>query len=545
MKKSTAALVTYAVIFLLVLMWGVSLFETVWVFPVNFDIIGNFPSKDVPIGSIPFMVIALLGTGIFVTIKLGFPQLRYIWHGLKVTGGIYDDPNDEGDLNHFRALTTALSATVGIGNIAGVATALYYGGPGALFWMWVTAFFGTTLKFAECTLSLQFRSFGKDGFTQGGPMYTIEKGLGQKWRWLAIAFASFAVICSFATGNAIQAFTASDQMYSEVVQIVGSEHFLTSKFTLFEGLTISIQQIINGLLLVTVVGAVIIGGIGRIGKVTGFLAPIMAAVYVVAALLILFSNFDSLAHSVGLIFQMAFNPPAQVAGVAGGMFLFILNTMMWGIKRGLYSNEAGQGSAAIAHSTAKTKYSVREGSVALLEPFIDTIMICSLTGLVILSTGAWHHTEFYVKFIDPNFSGEMMNSSILTSYAFKEGLSWLIGWGDKIVTTSVLLFAVSTAISWSYYGDRATDYLFGAKAIIYYKWVFLMFVFIGAIAELEAVWSFGDAALGFMTFPNLISIVLLSGYLKKITKEYFSYKHLTYKEFVAQGKTSEDHELEP
>lgn len=545
MKKSTAALVTYAVIFLLVLMWGVSLFETVWVFPGNFDIIGNFPSKDVPIGSIPFMVIALLGTGIFVTIKLGFPQLRYIWHGLKVTGGIYDDPNDAGDLNHFRALTTALSATVGIGNIAGVATALYYGGPGALFWMWVTAFFGTTLKFAECTLALQFRSFGKDGYTQGGPMYTIEKGLGQNWRWLAIAFASFAVICSFATGNAIQAFTASDQMYSEVVQIVGSEHFLTSKFTLFEGLTISIQQIINGLLLVTVVGAVIIGGIGRIGKVTGFLAPIMAAVYVVAALLILFSNFDSLAHSVGLIFQMAFNPPAQVAGVAGGMFLFILNTMMWGIKRGLYSNEAGQGSAAIAHSTAKTKYSVREGSVALLEPFIDTIMICSLTGLVILSTGAWHHTEFYVKFIDPNFSGEMMNSSILTSYAFKEGLSWLIGWGDKIVTTSVLLFAVSTAISWSYYGDRATDYLFGAKAIIYYKWVFLMFVFIGAIAELEAVWSFGDAALGFMTFPNLISIVLLSGYLKKITKEYYSYKHLTYKEFVAQGKTSEEHELEP
>ncbi|HET55046.1 MAG TPA: sodium:alanine symporter family protein [Ignavibacteria bacterium] len=545
MKKSTAALVAYAVIFLLVLMWGVSLFETVWVFPGNFDIIGNFPSKDVPIGSIPFMVIALLGTGIFVTIKLGFPQLRYIWHGLKVTGGIYDDPNDAGDLNHFRALTTALSATVGIGNIAGVATALYYGGPGALFWMWVTAFFGTTLKFAECTLSLQFRSFGKDGFTQGGPMYTIEKGLGQKWRWLAIAFASFAVICSFATGNAIQAFTASDQIYSEVVQIVGAEHFLTSKFTLFEGLTVSIQQIINGLLLVTVVGAVIIGGIGRIGKVTGFLAPIMAAVYVVAALLILFSNFDSLAHSVGLIFQMAFNPPAQVAGVAGGMFLFILNTMMWGIKRGLYSNEAGQGSAAIAHSTAKTKYSVREGSVALLEPFIDTIMICSLTGLVILSTGAWHHTEFYVKFIDPNFSGEMMNSSILTSYAFKEGLSWLIGWGDKIVTTSVLLFSVSTAISWSYYGDRATDYLFGAKAIIYYKWVFLLFVFIGAIAELEAVWSFGDAALGFMTFPNLISIVLLSGYLKKITKEYFSYKHLTYKEFVAQGKTSEDHELEP
>ena len=545
MKKSIAALITYAVIAVLVAMWGVSLFETVWVFPGNFDFIGNFPSKDVPLGSIPLMVIALLGTGIFVTIKLGFPQLRYIWHGIKVTAGVYDDPNDEGDLNHFRALTTALSATVGIGNIAGVATAIYYGGPGALFWMWVTAFFGTTLKFSECTLALHFRSFGQDGKTQGGPMYTIEKGLGQNWRWLAVAFASFAVICSFATGNAIQAFTASDQMYSEVTQILGDQHFLTAKFLLFEGFEVSIQQIINGFVLVGIVGAVIIGGIGRIGKVTGYLAPVMAVVYVLAALTILFSNFGEAVESFYLIFEMAFDPPAQVAGVAGGMFLFFLNTMMWGIKRGLYSNEAGQGSAAIAHSTAKTKYSVREGSVALLEPFIDTIMICSLTGLVILSTGAWHHTEFYVKFIDPTFSGELMNSSILTSYAFKEGLDFLIGWGDKIITTSVLLFAISTAISWSYYGDRAADYLFGEKAIKYYKYVFLLFVFIGAIAELEAVWSFGDAALGFMTFPNLIAIILLSGYLKKITKEYFSYKHLTYKEYVAKGEQSKDHELEP
>ncbi|MCF8242025.1 MAG: amino acid carrier protein [Melioribacteraceae bacterium] len=545
MKKSIAAIVTYSIIFFILIIWGVSFFETVWVFPGNFDFIGNFPSKDVPLGSIPFMVIALLGAGIFATIKLGFPQIRYFWHGIKVTAGVYDDPNDEGDLNHFRALTTALSATVGIGNIAGVATAIYYGGPGALFWMWVTAFFGTTLKFAESTLALHFRSFDSSGHTQGGPMYTIEKGLGANWRWLAIAFASFAVICSFATGNAIQSFTASDQIYSEVVQIVGANHFLTSKFVLLQGFEVSIQQIINGLLLVGLIGAVIIGGIGRIGKVTGLLAPIMALVYVIAALLILFSNFDSLAHSINLVFGMALNPPAQVAGVAGGMFLFILNTMMWGIKRGLYSNEAGQGSAAIAHSTAKTKYSVREGSVAMLGPFIDTIMICSLTGLVILSTDSWFHTEFYVKFIDPNFTGEMMNSSILTSHAFKVGLSWLFNYGDKIITVSVLLFAISTAISWSFYGDRAADYLFGSKSIIIYKWVFLLFVFIGAIAELEAVWGFGDAALGFMTFPNLISIVLLSGYLKKITKDYFSYKHLTYKEYLAQGETSKKNELEP
>jgi AGCS family alanine or glycine:cation symporter len=228
---------------------------------------------------------------------------------------------------------------------------------------------------------------------------------------------------------------------------------------------------------------------------------------------------------------MAFNPPAEIAGVSSGAFLIFLNTMLWGVKRGLYSNEAGQGSAAIAHSTAKTKYAVREGSVAMLGPFIDTIIICTLTGLVILSTGAWHFTEFYVTRIDPNFAtaDQLLNSSLLTSFAFKEGLSWLFAYGDKIVTFSVLLFAISTAISWSYYGDRSANYLFGAKAILPYKWVFVLFVFIGAIAELEAVWSFGDAALGFMTFPNLLAIILLSVSLKKMTKKYFSIDHQEYK----------------
>ena len=545
MKKSIAAIITYSIMIVIILIWGLSFFEAVWSFPGNFDFIGKFPSEDMPLGSIPLMVIALVGTGIFVSIKLGFPQLKYFWHGVKVTAGIYDDPEDEGDLNHFRALTTALSATVGIGNIAGVATALYYGGPGAIFWMWVTAFFGTTLKFAECTLSLRFRSFDEKGFTQGGPMYTIEKGLGSNWKWLAIAFACFAIICSFATGNAIQAFTASDQIYSEVVQIVGSHHFLTNKFSLFGGFTLSVQQIINGFFLVGIIGAVILGGINRIGKVTGFLAPIMAAIYVFAALIILIAIPMATIESFSLIFKMAFAPPAQIAGAAGGTFLFFLNTMLWGVKRGLYSNEAGQGSAAIAHSTAKTKYAVREGTVAMLGPFIDTIIICTLTGLVIIATGAWHNTEFYTQYVDPTFGGELMNSSILTSFAFKEGLSFLFDYGDKIVTISVLLFAISTAISWSYYGDRATDYLFGSKAIKFYKWVFLLFVFIGAIAQLEAVWSFGDAALGFMTFPNLISIIMLSTFLKKITKEYYSMQHLTYKEYVAQGKTSAHNELEP
>ena len=529
MNRKYGALIVFSLISIILLIWGVSFFEAIWAFPGNFEFFQTLPSEDLPLGSIPLMVIMLVGSGIYVTFKLGIPQIRYLWHGIKVTAGIYDDPNDEGDLNHFRALTTALSATVGIGNIAGVATAIYYGGPGALFWMWITAFFGTTLKYAESTLSLKYREFDSDGGTAGGPMYTIEKGMGKKWKWLGIAFACFAVICSFATGNAIQSFTVSDQIYSEISQAIGTAHFLTFKHAIWEGFELSVQQVINGFVLVGVVGAVIIGGIKRIGHVTGYLAPFMAVIYVFAALLILFSNFGEIGNSFGLIIEMAFNPPAEISGTVSGSFLVMLNTMLWGIKRGLYSNEAGQGSAAIAHSTAKTKFPVREGSVAMLGPFIDTIIICTLTGLVILTTGAWHHTEFYINRIDPNFTGELFNSSILTSFAFKQGLDWLFSYGDKIVTLSVLLFAISTAISWSFYGDRSVDYLFGEKAILPYKWVFLLFVFIGAIAELEVIWGFGDAALGFMTFPNLIAIIFLSTPLKKMTKKYFSVEHKRYK----------------
>ena len=498
-----AGIITFIGISFILYAYGIEVFEAVW----------SFPSKR----SVPIMVLALVGTGVYTTIKLGFPQLRYLKHGISVTAGKYDDPGDEGDLNHFKALTTALSATVGIGNIAGVATALYYGGPGAIFWMWITAFFGTTLKYAECTLSMKYREMDALGYTTGGPMYTISSGLGKKWHWMAVLFAAFAIICSFATGNAIQAFTVSDQIYSEVVQIVGSEHFLTTKRLIINEFSISLQQIMNGIFLSIVVGFVIIGGIKRIGNVTSFLAPFMAFVYVSTSIIILFLNLDNVGNSFFLIVEMAFNPPAQLAGTGGG----ILMTMLWGIKRGLYSNEAGQGSAAIAHSTAKTKYPVREGTVAMLGPYIDTIIICTLTGLVIISTGAWHHTEFYKNFIDPYFGGKLYNSSLLTSYAFKIGLDPIFKFGDKIVTISVLLFAISTAISWSYYGDRSTEFLFGGKAVKVYRWIFVLFVFLGAVSSLEAVWAFGDAALGIMTFPNLISIVLLGGVLKSMSNEYF------------------------
>jgi len=515
MSKKTGAIVFFGLIIILLSVFGVSFFEAIWSFP-RFSLV-------------PLMVVALLGTGVFTTINLGFPQIKYLKHGLKVTRGDYDNPDEAGDLNHFQALTTALSATVGIGNIAGVATAIYYGGPGALFWMWITAFFGSALKFAECTLAVEYRDFDSKGMTAGGPMYTIEKGLGKQWRWLAIIFAGFAVICSFATGNAIQSFTLSDQLYSEVSQVVGTEHFLTIKHQLTDWYSVSIQQIINGLFIAGIAALVILGGIKRIGSVTSYLAPIMAAIYVTSALLILLSNITDVPSSFGMIISMAFNPPAAVGGVAGGTLILFMNTLLWGVKRGLYSNEAGQGSAPIAHSTAKTEYPVREGVVALLEPFIDTIIICTLTGLTIISTGAWQHTEFYVSRIDPSFAGEILNGSLLTSLAFKEGLSWLIPFGDKIITLGVLLFAISTVISWSFYGDRATEYLFGEKAIPIYRILYIIFVFVGAIATLEAMWAFGDAALGFMTFPNLISIIMLSGVLKKMTKNYFEMEHTVYK----------------
>ena len=515
MSKKTGAIVFFGLIIILLSTFGVSFFEAIWSFP-RFSLV-------------PLMVVALLGTGIFTTINLGFPQIKYLKHGLKVTRGDYDNPDEAGDLNHFQALTTALSATVGIGNIAGVATAIYYGGPGALFWMWITAFFGSALKFAECTLAVEYREFDSKGMTAGGPMYTIEKGLGKQWRWLAIIFAGFAIICSFATGNAIQSFTLSDQLYSEVSQVVGTEHFLTIKHQLTDWYSVSIQQIINGLLIAGIAALVILGGIKRIGSVTSYLAPIMAAIYVSSALLILLANITDVPSSFGMIISMAFNPPAAVGGVAGGTLILFMNTLLWGVKRGLYSNEAGQGSAPIAHSTAKTEYPVREGVVALLEPFIDTIIICTLTGLTIISTGAWQHTEFYVSRIDPSFAGEILNGSLLTSLAFKEGLSWLIPFGDKIITLGVLLFAISTVISWSFYGDRATEYLFGEKAIPIYRILYIIFVFVGAIATLEAMWAFGDAALGFMTFPNLISIIMLSGVLKKMTNNYFEMEHTVYK----------------
>ena len=426
----------------------------------------------------------LIGTGLFVTVSLGFIQVRRLKHSFDVVSGKYDNPDDEGDVTHFQALSAALSATIGIGNIAGVALAVRLGGPGALFWMWVTALFGMALKYAECTLSHKYRVIHEDGSVSGGPMYYIEKGLGPKWKPLAIFFATCAVICSFCTGNMNQANTIAQTFASYNVPIW-----------------------ISGAFIAFMVGLVIIGGIKRIAAVASRIVPTMAILYVSGALLILLVNYQNIIHSLESIFREAFS----LKSGWGGLFAVI----MWGVRRGLYSNEAGQGSAPIAHAAAKTKESAREGAVAMMGPFIDTIIVCTMTGLAILSTGVLESTD--------------LTGAQLTREAFRQGFTFAPELGSIIVNFSVLLFAYTTMVAWSYYGDRSIEYLIGPKAIKPYRWVYVFFNFLGAILPLSFVWNFGDIALSLMTIPNLIGVLFLTGILKKMTKEYFAVEHKPYK----------------
>lgn len=532
----------------------------------------------------PIMVIGLVGTGIFLTLRLKFIQFRRFGHGVAVASGRYDDPDEPGDVSHFQALTTALSATVGIGNIAGVAMAIHIGGPGAVFWMWVTAILGMATKFSEVTLAQKYRDVETSdtaawqGSVSGGPMYYIERGLGKKWKPLAIFFAFMLMVTSFMTGNAVQANTVATQV---------SENF-------------GVDTWITGLVTATLVGFVIIGGIRRIGAVTGVLAPLMAAIYVLGGLLVLVINYDMVLPSFGLIFTEAFRPTAGVAGTGAGLFLM---TMVYGVQRGLFSNEAGQGSAPIAHAAAKTDEPVSEGAVAILEPFIDTIIVCTMTALVIVTTGVWEarvptqielsnanisyvvgdDEQGYTRITSPSqveieegsiaggadvarfalfsvpvpqlyldvdqtepFTGTIYptrnvaedesgrlvtvlygdavrNSSPLTSLGFERGLEpiGLGNLGRMIVFISVLLFGISTAISWSYYGDRCANYLWGAKAILPYKMVFVIMHFIGATLAVTTIWDLGDVALSLVTLPNVLALVLLSGTLAKVTHNYF------------------------
>ena len=528
------------------------------------------------IGSHPWFVYFLLGTGLFFTIYLKFPQVRYFGHAIKIVKGKYDKADDEGDTSHFQALATALSGTVGTGNIAGVALAIHIGGPAALFWMLVTAMFGMTTKFVEVTLSHKYREKAEDGTMAGGPMYFMKNKLNMKW--LGIIFAIATVLSSFGTGSLPQI----NSIANSVNATFGVEHWVT------------------GAVLAVLLAFVILGGIKRIAAVTEKLVPGMAFIYIIGALAVIFYNAGNIVPSFVSIFAEIFSGSAAVGGFLGASISF---AFMKGVGRGLFSNEAGQGSAPIAHASAKGHEPVSEGMVAILEPFIDTIIICTITGLVLLSSGSWNKkfentfqktdmTVFAGVYSESNkedvnklfkhligeealagFSGNLnvtegkldsgytvvharsiaedvvfskdgalytgtvsfaegkltteidvkgkslLHSAPLTTQAFKS--SFFGDFGQYIVSIGLLLFAFSTAISWSYYGDRAMTFVWGSHSVIYYRIVYVAGFFWASFADTTIIWTLSGITIALMTIPNLVGILILRKDMKDTVTTYW------------------------
>ena len=533
---------------------------------------------DSYIGGSQWFVFLLLGTGIFFTIYLKFPQFRYLKYSLRIVRGKFDKEGDQGDTSHFQALTTALSGTVGTGNIAGVALAIHLGGPAALFWMLVTAALGMTTKFVEVTLSHKYREVAQDGSISGGPMYYMKNRLNMKW--LAVIFAIATVLSSFGTGSLPQINSISSSLFE----------------------TFGINHMLSGGILAVLLGFVIIGGIKRIAQVTSRLVPLMAIIYFMGAVAVIFYNYENIIPSLGAIFGDVFTGTAAMGGFLGGSIAFAFNR---GVNRGLFSNEAGQGSAPIAHAAARAHEPVSEGLVALLEPFIDTIIICSLTGLVLLSSGVWtekHDNQFQESDLvvlsghyseqndadvvalhdylmgendlplyngtlqvengiiadqptilharsvaedvrvwvnDQLYSGQvtfnngklvndqqfklsgksLMHSAPLTTIAFTR--SWFGDYGKYIVSIGLLMFAFSTAISWSYYGDRAITYLFGSGKVIYYHIIYVIGFFLASFTDTTIIWTLSGITIALMTIPNLFGILALSKEMKNEVKSFW------------------------
>jgi AGCS family alanine or glycine:cation symporter len=423
------------------------------------------------------LVLTLCFSGIFFTIYFGFPQFRFFKHAIDVVSGKFDKPETKGEISHFQALCAALSATVGLGNIAGVAVAISLGGPGAVFWLWVAGFIGMATKFTEVTLALNYREVSANGTVHGGPMFTIKNGLSKKFYPLAWAYALFTVLSSFGAGNMFQ----SNQMASVLKT------------------SLNVPTWISGIIFCVFAALVLIGGIKRIGKVAERLVPFMVAVYVLGALGILFMNFTNIPGMFVTILTDAFTGTAAVGGFAGVAFKEVV---IMGIRRATFSNEAGMGSAAMAHSAAKST-PAQEGIVALLEPFIDTIVICTITALALISTGAWSQAG--------------IAGSEMTVWAFEIVYG---SYGRGMVTMTVTLFAFSTIISWSYYGEQGVTFLFGEKYIPIYRYVFIAFIFLGAIAQLQLVLNISDAVYGLLAIPNLIGTYLLLNKVKVCLKQY-------------------------
>ncbi len=427
----------------------------------------------------PVLIILLLGTGVYLTIILRGIQFRALIPSLLLAFTNKNrDKDSEGDISHFEALMTALSATVGVGNIAGVATAIAAGGPGALFWMWITGLVGMATKYSEAVLAIKYREQDKLGTMSGGPMYYISKGLGYKW--LGTLFAAFGSIAAFGIGNMVQSNSVADALNS----------------------SFGISPIVTGIVLCVGTGFVIVGGIKSIAKVTSALVPFMILIYTIGAVISLIINLENIPHSFYLIFHHAFNPVAATGGFAGAI---IKDTITKGVARGIFSNESGLGSSPIAAAAARTSNPVRQALVSMSQTFIDTIVVCTFTGLVIISSGLWT-------------SGE--TGAALSASAFEKGVPMNIG--ANMVAVCLAFFAYSTLLGWSYYGEKCIEFIFKERVVVPYRILFTILVFVGAVIKLEIVWTFADIMNGLMAFPNLVGLLLLSRVVVDETKLYLA-----------------------
>ena len=428
----------------------------------------------------PAMLVLILGTGFFLQVGLRGLPIRKLAFGFSLLWrGRVPPAGSEGEISPFNALMTSLSATIGTGNIAGVATAIFLGGPGALFWMWITALVGMATKYAEAVCAVRFREVDELGNHVGGPMYYIKNGLSRKWLVLAPAFAIFGAIAGFGIGNTVQANSVAD--------------VLNSSF--------GIPAWVTGVVLLVLVAAVILGGIKRIAHVAGALVPFMAIGYLLSGLVVLAVNAAEIPTAIDLIFTHAFSPVAATGGFAGAA---VWAAIRFGVARGIFSNEAGLGSAPIAHAAAQTKGPVNQGLIAMLGTFIDTIVICSITGLAIITSGAWT-------------SGE--TGATLTSLAFDTALP---GVGGYLVTIALAIFAFTTMLGWSFYGEKCVEYLFGVKSILPFRILWCLVIPLGASADLGFIWLLADTLNALMALPNLIALVLLSPVVFKLTAEFFA-----------------------
>ncbi|MDB9787272.1 alanine:cation symporter family protein [Bacteriovoracaceae bacterium] len=445
----------------------------------------------VPIIQLPFILTVMVFGGIFFTFRYGFVNVRFFGHSINIIRGKYDDPNDAGHISHFQALTSALSATVGLGNIAGVAVAIGAGGPGAVFWMWIVAFFGMSMKFSSCTMAQLYRRVDKDGHVLGGPMVYLQEGFKEINKPLlgkifAYFFAFTCIFASFGGGNMFQA--------NQTFELLSGQFPVLKDYPLVVGVVLAIFA-----------GIVLIGGITRIGKVTGKMVPLMCAFYCATCLTIIFSNYEKIPEMFLSIVNSAFAPGAMYGGFIG--------VLIQGVKRASFSNEAGLGSAAMAHAAAKTKEPVREGIVAMIGPFIDTHLVCTMTALTILITGVH---------LDPALAGK---GALMTAAAFGTLGSMM----PMALTIATAIFAYSTIISWSYYGECATEFVFGRKAIKYYRMVYVLVICIGPIVSLGNVIDFADLLLLSMAFPNIIGMMILSGTVKGKIEDYARRKKIGFK----------------